>query len=125
MQSDSTPQQPADAVDTLFHQRVQNLVKVYDESGPTYRNEDLDKLKPLVRQREFHRSEFIYIGSKNLIQVAKDGAVTPFDRTTLKRMLRSSRIRIFMDLGQGDCESTGWGTDFSYEYVRINSAYTT
>lgn len=39
-------------------------VKIYDASGPTYRNEDLDKLKPLVKQREFHRSEFLYLGNK-------------------------------------------------------------
>lgn len=39
-------------------------IKVFDSSGPTYRNEDLDKLKPLVKHREFHRAEFIYIGNK-------------------------------------------------------------
>ncbi|MFC1768985.1 aminoacyl--tRNA ligase-related protein [Nanoarchaeota archaeon] len=41
--------------------------KWYDRSGPTYRNEDLDKLEPLVKQREFHRSEFIYVGTKEQI----------------------------------------------------------
>lgn len=36
----------------------------YDRSGPTYRNEDLDDLFPGVKQREFHRAEFIFLGKK-------------------------------------------------------------
>lgn len=67
----------------------------------------------------------IFIGSRNLVQVALNGAVADFDKTRLKRMLRSTRIRIVMDVAQGNCECVGWGTDFSYEYVRINADYTT
>jgi len=42
-------------------------LKFFDCSGPTYRNEDLGKLKALVKQREFHRAEFIYIGTKEQV----------------------------------------------------------
>ena len=66
----------------------------------------------------------IYVGSKKYIQVAQKGAYHEFNRTQLKQMLRSSRIRILVDLHQGGYEATGWGTDFSYEYVRINAEYT-
>lgn len=38
-----------------------------DSSGPTYRNEDSDRIEPLVRQREFHRSEFVYIGTREQV----------------------------------------------------------
>jgi seryl-tRNA synthetase len=41
--------------------------KWFDKSGPTYRNEDLDKIKPCVKQREFHRAEFIYLGTKEQV----------------------------------------------------------
>jgi glutamate N-acetyltransferase/amino-acid N-acetyltransferase len=67
----------------------------------------------------------IFIGSKKILQVARNGAVVDFNRTKLKQMMKSSRIRIIMDLGQGDKECIGWGTDFSYDYVRINAEYTT
>ncbi|MAG60678.1 hypothetical protein CL619_02720 [archaeon] len=39
-------------------------MKWYDRSGPSYRNEDLDSLFPGVKQREFHRAEFIFLGKK-------------------------------------------------------------
>ncbi len=67
----------------------------------------------------------IYIGSRNLIQVAKDGAYNEFSKKSLKQMLRSSKIKILIDLNQGGESAVGWGTDFSYEYVRINAEYTT
>jgi glutamate N-acetyltransferase/amino-acid N-acetyltransferase len=67
----------------------------------------------------------IYIGSRNLIQVAKDGAYNEFSKKSLKQMLRSSKIKILIDLNQGEESAVGWGTDFSYEYVRINAEYTT
>ena len=67
----------------------------------------------------------IHIGSRKLIHVAHGGAFNHFNKRQLKQMLKSSRIRILMDLNMGDAEATGWGTDFSYEYVRINAEYTT
>lgn len=42
-------------------------LKFYDASGPTYRNENTEEVRPLIKQREFHRSEFIYIGTKKQI----------------------------------------------------------
>ncbi|MEK6979417.1 MAG: aminoacyl--tRNA ligase-related protein [Candidatus Micrarchaeota archaeon] len=48
-------------------------VKWFDCSGPTYRNEDSDKIVPLVKQREFHRAEFIYLGTKaQTIQIREE-----------------------------------------------------
>jgi glutamate N-acetyltransferase / amino-acid N-acetyltransferase len=39
--------------------------------------------------------------------------------------MTTSTIIILIDLNQGEEESVGWGSDFSYEYVRINAEYTT
>lgn len=50
-------------------------IKVFDCSGPTYRNEDLDKIKPMVKQREFHRSEFIYIGKQKDILSLREAII--------------------------------------------------
>jgi glutamate N-acetyltransferase/amino-acid N-acetyltransferase len=67
----------------------------------------------------------IFIGSKKLVQVAEDGAYREFSKKTLKQMLRSSKIMIVVDLKQGEESAIGWGTDMSYEYIRINAEYTT
>jgi seryl-tRNA synthetase len=42
-------------------------IRWFDSSGPTYRNEDSDKIIPLVKQREFHRAEFMYVGTKTQV----------------------------------------------------------
>jgi len=42
-------------------------IKWYDYSGPTYRNEDTDKIFPCVKQREFHRAEFMYLGTREQV----------------------------------------------------------
>ncbi len=44
-----------------------NPIKWYDRSGPTYRNESLDSLMPGVKQREFHRAEFIFLGTQEQV----------------------------------------------------------
>lgn len=47
---------------------------------------------------------------------------------TLERageILRSDEIRIQVDLAAGKSEATAWGCDLTYDYVRINSQYTT
>ncbi|MCI0503661.1 hypothetical protein L0Y65_03020 [Candidatus Micrarchaeota archaeon] len=38
-----------------------------DCSGPTYRNEDSTRFEALVRQREFHRFELAYIGTREQV----------------------------------------------------------
>ncbi|MBU0666980.1 MAG: aminoacyl--tRNA ligase-related protein [Nanoarchaeota archaeon] len=63
---------------TVFYQFFENKkidvsekpLKWFDASGPTFRNEDLDKIFPSVKQREFHRSEFVYLGTeKQVIEI--------------------------------------------------------
>ena len=49
--------------------------KWYDRSGPTYRNESLDSLFPGVKQREFHRAEFIFLGTKDQVIQAREDAL--------------------------------------------------
>ena len=61
---------------TSFYQFFENcnvdLIKWYDKSGPTYRNEDLDKIKAGIKQREFHRAEFMYLGSEKEVNSLRD-----------------------------------------------------
>ncbi len=63
-------------------------------------------------------------GASKAVQLVQDGQPTDQSLTQVKQMLRASHIHIIIDLNAGDAEATGWGTDFSYEYVRINAEYT-
>src|SRR5699024_7168674 len=67
----------------------------------------------------------LYIGSNpnKSIQILKQGQPTQSDRTQLKKEMEASTITIIIDLNAGSGEAIGWGSDFSYEYVRINAEY--
>ncbi len=67
----------------------------------------------------------LFMGSKKTLQLLKNGQPTGENLTQLKKMMRSTHIRIQLDLKDGEEYAIGWGSDFSYEYVRINAEYTT
>ncbi len=66
----------------------------------------------------------IYLGASDPVQVSERGGVADFDMKKLRRILRSARVNVLIDLHQGNSEAVGWGTDMSYEYIRINAEYT-
>ncbi|MCB1161226.1 bifunctional glutamate N-acetyltransferase/amino-acid acetyltransferase ArgJ [bacterium] len=55
----------------------------------------------------------------------KDGQPADVNRAALAKHMRESFLRVTLDLNQGHGRAVGWGTDLSYEYVRINAEYTT
>lgn len=58
------------------------------------------------------------------IPMLKDGTPVPFDEETALAVLHEHDIDILVDMHTGgDGESTAWGCDLSYEYVRINGEY--
>ena len=69
----------------------------------------------------------LYIGAEinKMEQVVKAGQPIDGVRKKLKKVMGESTIIIMIDLNQGDEKAVGWGSDFSYEYVRINAEYTT
>jgi glutamate N-acetyltransferase / amino-acid N-acetyltransferase len=67
----------------------------------------------------------LYFGKNRAIQILSNGQPTDHSRTVLKKEMHSSTVNIALVLNEGDAEATGWGTDLSYEYVRINAEYTT
>lgn len=53
---------------------------------------------------------------------------TPASRRALEKardIMRSREVEIHIDLGAGRYGATAWGCDLTYDYVRINSRYTT
>ncbi|HHX73416.1 MAG TPA: bifunctional glutamate N-acetyltransferase/amino-acid acetyltransferase ArgJ [Firmicutes bacterium] len=57
------------------------------------------------------------------LQVTAQGQGVPFDEAEAAAILARKDIKILIDLHQGAETVTAWGTDLSYEYVRINASY--
>ncbi|MEM2943136.1 MAG: bifunctional ornithine acetyltransferase/N-acetylglutamate synthase [Methanomassiliicoccales archaeon] len=78
---------------------------------------DLDKMQLMIcangtSVKLFDRGEPMQLSGKSVEAVAR-------------KVLSSKAITIQLDLGMGNCTADAWGCDLSYDYVRINSAYTT
>jgi glutamate N-acetyltransferase/amino-acid N-acetyltransferase len=69
----------------------------------------------------------LFIGTdvNKMVPVLEEGQPVADVRDKLKKIMTSSNIIIALNINDGDSEAVGWGSDFSYEYVRINAEYTT
>lgn len=69
----------------------------------------------------------LFIGTdlNKMVPVLEKGQPVADVRDKLKKIMTSSNIIISLNINDGDSEAVGWGSDFSYEYVRINAEYTT
>lgn len=69
----------------------------------------------------------LYIGSDedHSVQILKDGQPVKETRWDVKKEMKASNITVILDMNEGTAESVGWGSDLSYEYIRINAEYTT
>ncbi len=63
--------------------------------------------------------------AKGRIAVCENGAGIDFSEELAKEILLESEIEILIDLKAGDCASTAWGCDLTYDYVKINGDYRT
>ena len=62
---------------------------------------------------------------KGEIAVCKDGAGIDFSEELAKEILLEDEITISVGCGDGDGQSTAWGCDLTYDYVKINGDYRT
>src|SRR5699024_9599518 len=69
----------------------------------------------------------LYIGSNpnKTVQILNQGQPVNERRSQLKKEMEASTITIIIDLNAGTGKGIGWGSDFCYEYGRINAEYTT
>ncbi len=66
-----------------------------------------------------------FASAKGEILVCENGAGVDFSEEKAKEILLEDEIDILVDLGMGECKSTAWGCDLTYEYVKINGDYRT
>ena len=59
------------------------------------------------------------------VEVCKGGAGVAFSEELAKKILLEDEITIAVALGDGNAESTAWGCDLTYDYVKINGDYRT
>ncbi|MBR4723456.1 MAG: bifunctional glutamate N-acetyltransferase/amino-acid acetyltransferase ArgJ [Clostridia bacterium] len=59
------------------------------------------------------------------IDVCKNGCGVDFSEDTAKLILSEDEIEILVRLNDGDANSTAWGCDLTYDYVKINGDYRT
>lgn len=62
---------------------------------------------------------------KGEILVCKDGAGVDFSEEKAKEILLENEIEILVSLNSGEYQSTAWGCDLTYDYVKINGDYRT
>lgn len=67
----------------------------------------------------------LYFGSGKSVQILEKGQPTDHSREEVKKEMKTSTISITLVLNEGSAEAVGWGSDLSYEYIRINAEYTT
>lgn len=59
------------------------------------------------------------------VPVCRDGSGVSFSEELAKKVLSQDEVQINIDLKSGNCKSTAWGCDLTYDYVRINGDYRT
>lgn len=62
---------------------------------------------------------------KGSILVCKNGSGVNFSEEKAKEILLEKEININVNLNSGECSSTAWGCDLTYDYVKINGDYRT
>lgn len=63
--------------------------------------------------------------AKGVLPVCKDGFGISFSEEKAKEILLEPEIEILINLNSGDFDSTAWGCDLTYDYVKINGDYRT
>lgn len=66
-----------------------------------------------------------FVSKAGRIEVCKAGAGIPFSEEKAKQILLEHEIEIQVELNSGSAESTAWGCDLTYDYVKINGDYRT
>lgn len=64
----------------------------------------------------------LYFGDE---QVVKEGKKMAYDKQKVAQILAAPEIDVTLDLDMGDSEAVCFGSDLSYEYIRINAEYRT
>lgn len=74
---------------------------------------------------DVHKINVSFKSAAGEIAVCKKGAGVDFSEEKAKEILSEREIEILVDLSEGQDESTAWGCDLTYDYVKVNGDYRT
>ncbi len=67
--------------------------------------------------------ELYFENNEKSMLIYKDGMAADYSEAEASQILASPEVRVLVDMHMGDAESTAWGCDLSYDYVKINADY--
>ncbi|MBQ4089467.1 MAG: bifunctional glutamate N-acetyltransferase/amino-acid acetyltransferase ArgJ [Clostridia bacterium] len=74
---------------------------------------------------DVNKVDVAFRSPKGTVVVCKNGAGVEFSEEIAKEILLEKEIEILVELNSGEYESTAWGCDLTYDYVKINGDYRT
>ena len=74
---------------------------------------------------DVQKVDLCFRSPKGTVEVCRNGAGVPFSEELAKQILLEKEIEILIELNSGSAESTAWGCDLTYDYVKINGDYRT
>lgn len=74
---------------------------------------------------DVNKIDVSFRSNKGTITVCENGAGIVFSEEKAKEILLEKEIEIIVALNDGDYDSTAWGCDLTYDYVKINGDYRT
>ncbi len=74
---------------------------------------------------DVNKIDVYFKSNKGTIAVCKNGSGVDFSEEKAKEILLENEIDIIVDLNDGEFNSTAWGCDLTYDYVKINGDYRT
>ncbi|MFX0560558.1 bifunctional ornithine acetyltransferase/N-acetylglutamate synthase [Tepidibacillus infernus] len=57
--------------------------------------------------------------------VVQKGIVMNYEEEAVTQSFKENKVKILVDLNQGEQSATAWGCDLTYDYVKINASYRT
>lgn len=74
---------------------------------------------------DINKIDVSFKSPKGVVDVCKNGAGVDFSEEKAKEILLEKEIEILVSLKDGTENSTAWGCDLTYDYVKINGDYRT
>lgn len=59
------------------------------------------------------------------VPLLREGKPIPFDENLASAVLKEREIQILIGLSEGGASAVAWGSDLSYDYIKINGSYRT
>lgn len=70
-----------------------------------------------------NNAKISFISTKGEITLFENGAPAEFDEDLAFKILSENEIKVIVNLKDGNAQITGWGSDLTYDYVKINAEY--